>query len=340
MKWWCVFVLALWVCGSGTAKAQEPPVPVIGQQIAVPAPQTGAIAGTVTDAKDGPVAGATVVLDGPAPGERHKAITDDEGVFELENLEPGTPYVATINAPGFAPWISPAITLEAGQRLILSGAKLQIAEARTTVTVFAYSEEIATEQVKIEEQQRVFGIIPNFYITYDPHALRLTTKLKFRLAFRVAFDPVTIIGAGAVAGIDQAADFPHYGQGAKGYGQRFGTVFTDSFTDTMIGGAILPSLLRQDPRYFYKGTGTIESRALYALSQPFICKGDNGRWQANYSSMGGDLASSALSNTYYPAANRGTALVFENFLINTGDRMASTLIQEFFLRWFTTKGKK
>ena len=33
----------------------------------------------------------------------------------------------------------------------------------------------------------------------------------------------------------------------------------------MIGGAILPSLLHQDPRYFYQGSGTKKSRALHAL---------------------------------------------------------------------------
>ena len=107
----------------------------------------------------------------------------------------------------------------------------------------------------------------------------------------------------------------------------------------MIGGAILPSLLHQDPRYYYQGTGNNKSRALHALSSPFVCKGDNGRWQPNYSSMGGDLGSAALSNIYYPASNRGAGLVFQNFVLSTGERMMSSLMQEFVLHRLTPKAK-
>ena len=167
------------------------------------------------------------------------------------------------------------------------------------------SEEIATEQVKIEEQQRVFGIIPNFYVVYDKNAAPLTTKLKFKLALKTSIDPVTFVGVGLLAGIDQAARPPRLREGAKGYGQRYGATYADGFTDIMIGGAILPSLLHQDPRYFYQGTGTTKSRTFHALSSPFICRGDNGRRQPNYSTIGGDLASAALANAYYPASDRG-----------------------------------
>jgi len=107
----------------------------------------------------------------------------------------------------------------------------------------------------------------------------------------------------------------------------------------MIGGAILPSLLHQDPRYFYRGTGTNKSRLLHAISNPFICRGDNGHLQPNYSSIGGDLASSALSNLYYPPSNRGAGLVFENLLISTGQRMLSSVVQEFVLHKLTPRAK-
>ena len=93
---------------------------------------------------------------------------------------------------------------------------------------------------------------------------------------------------GAIAGVEQASNtFAGYGQGAQGYGKRFGANYADAFIDTMIGGAILPSLFKQDPRYFYKGTGTIRSRAMYAIANSVICKGDNGRWQPNYSGDSG-----------------------------------------------------
>ena len=188
----------------------------------------------------------------------------------------------------------------------------------------ASQEEIATEQVKAAEQQRVLGIFPNFYVAYDRNAVPLTTKLKFKLATKVAFDPVTFIGVGLFAGINQAGDVPDYGQGAQGYAKRYGAGFADGFTDIMIGGAILPALLHQDPRYFYQGTGTVKSRALHAIISPFVCRGDNGKPQPNYSTMGGDLASAAISNAYYPESNRGPGLVFGNFLIGTGERASPT----------------
>ncbi len=105
----------------------------------------------------------------------------------------------------------------------------------------------------------------------------------------------------------------------------------------MVGEAILPSLLHQDPRYFYQGTGTKRSRAFHALLSPFICKGDNGKWEPNFSSVGGDLTAGAVSNIYSPQSNRGAGILFENALITTGGRMANGLVQEFILRRFTSR---
>ena len=129
---------------------------------------------------------------------------------------------------------------------------------------------------------------------HDP--VPLTAKLKFRLALKTSTDPVTILGSAFVAAADQAGDTPDYQQGMKGYAQRFGANYANGMTDIMIGGAILPSLLHQDPRYFYLGTGTGKSRTLYALRTPFVCKGDNGHWQPNFSGLGGYLASGAIAN--------------------------------------------
>lgn len=182
--------------------------------------------------------------------------------------------------------------------------------------------------------------MPNFYVVYGPDAVPLTAKLKFKLALRTSIDPVIIAGVAVYAGMEQAGGTPKYVQGMRGYGQRFGSTAADGFSDILIGGAILPSLLRQDPRYFYQGTGSKKSRVLHALSNPFICKGDNGRWQPNYSSMGGDLGSSALSDLYYPSSNRGPRLIFGNFLINTSERLVSSLLQEFVLARFTSRGKQ
>ncbi|MGA3264922.1 MAG: carboxypeptidase-like regulatory domain-containing protein [Terracidiphilus sp.] len=308
------------------------------QKIAVPEPQPGSLSGTVIDVNDDIIPGATVVLESPVPGDRRTVVANDNGAFQLENLKPGIPYHVTISAKGFVNWTS-TVTLNPGQHVFLTGSRLKIAGGVTSVTVFSTPEQIAVEQVRIEEQQRVFGIIPNFYVVYDANPVPLTTKLKFKLALRAATDPVTFLGVAAFAGMDQAANTPDYVQGAKGYGQRLGADYTDGFTGIFIGGAILPTLLHQDPRYFYQGTGTKKSRALHALASPFVCKGDNGRLQPNYSSVVGDLASSAISIAYYPATNRGAGLVIENTLIVTGARLVNTLVQEFVLRKLTPKAK-
>ena len=335
---WCVLILVVCLCGSSPSKAQEQ----LSLLPDAPKPQPGIIVGTVTDVNDDTVPGATVVLEGPALKDPRTVVSNDKGFFEFNEVEPGTTYHVTIRAEGFANWTSPSVILTPGQYAILKGSKLRIAEALTTITVnspAASPEEIAAEQVKVAEHQRVFGIIPNFYVVYDHNAAPLTTKLKFELATKVLFDPVTIIGVGMIAAINQAGDVPNYGQGAQGYAKRYGSSYAGGFTDIMIGGAILPSLLHQDPRYFYQGTGTKKSRVLHAISSTVICRGDNGLRQPNYSTIGGDLASAAISTAYYPASDRTAGKVFTTALINTGERALSNLIQEFVLRKFTSKPK-
>ena len=302
-------------------------------------PQQGSISGTVVAVNGYIIPGATIVIESPVQEDRRTVVANDNGAFQLDGLKPGIPYHITISANGFINWTSPGMILNPGQHVFLTDSRLKIAGVVTSVTVFSTPEQIATEQVKVEEQQRVFGIIPNFYVVYDPNPVPLTTKLKFKLALRAATDPVTFAAVAFFAGIYQAADTPDYVQGAKGYGQRFGAEYTDGFTDIFIGGAILPTLLHQDPRYFYQGTGTKKSRALHALESPFICMGDNGRREPNFSSVGGDLASGAISNAYYPETNRGPNLVFKNALIISGFRMVDSLVQEFLLRKFTPKAQ-
>jgi hypothetical protein len=308
--------------------------------MSAPDPQMGNISGTVTDVDNDVVPAATVVLLGPNNEELRKIAANDNGFFAFDDVTPGTLYHVTISADGFVNWISPALTVNPGQFVILTGSKLAIAGGVSSVTVYASQAQIAVEQVKIEEQQRVLGVIPNFYAVYDHDPAPLAAKLKFMLALRAESDPVIFAEQALLAGANQAAERPNYGQGAKGFGQRMGAVYADGFIDIMIGRAILPSLLHQDPRYFYQGTGTKKSRILHALSSPFICRGDNGRSQPNYSTIGGELASGAISNSYYPVSNRGPGLVFETSLISTGGRMVDGIIQEFILRRFTPGTRK
>lgn len=321
------FVIWVLVCGAEA------------QQISAPEPQTGTIVGTVIDVQNDIVPGATVVLAGPEASDKRTAAANENGFFTLNDVKPGIPYHLTVTAKGFANWTSPVLTIKPGQYMELSDVKLTIAVAVTTVTAAVNSVQLATQQVEVEEKQRVLGFIPNFYVTYDKNAAPLTPKLKFRLALRTSLDPVTFLGSAFVAAVDQAGDTPDYQQGWKGYGQRFGANYANGLTDILVGGAILPSLLHQDPRYFYQGTGTTKSRLIHALSSPFWCKGDNGRWQPNFSSLGGYLASGAIAETYYPESNRGPGLVFGTFGVDLAANMANGLIQEFVLRKLTPSAK-
>jgi hypothetical protein len=311
---------------------------LVGQDAPAPEPKTGTIVGTAADVNGDPVPNAAVELKSSDSKDPRTVVTPDNGFFEFHQVKPGISYEIRITAKDFADWTSEAITLDPGQFKIVGGIKLRIRPELTKVQVTYDPVEVATEQFKAEQQQRVFGVIPNFYVTYEQDAAPLTAKMKFQLAFKVATDPVTIAGVALVSASKQAANSPNYGQGWGAYGERFGATAADGFSDIMIGGAILPSLLHQDPRYFYQGTGSNGSRIRRAMFSPFIARGDNGRWQPNYSSIGGDLASSALSNLYYPQSNRGAGLVFGNFAIGTAERMGASLAQEFIIGKFTRRG--
>jgi hypothetical protein len=301
----------------------------------------GVISGTVTDVYGDVVPGAGVVVESGNPTNKESKVADDSGFFSFSGLKSGIVYRVTISSKGFDNWVSQPITLAPGQYYDLTGIKLKLTDAVASVTVTSSVEEIAVQQVQIAEQQRVLGFIPNFYVVYDSqNAVPLTSKLKFQMAYRVSIDPISILGAFTLGAINQAADTPDYVQGAKGYAQRVGAVYADGVTDIMFGGAILPSLLHQDPRYFYQGTGSIKSRMLHAMSNPFICKGDNGKWQPNYSSIGGDLISASISNAYYPSSNRGLGLTLANVGISTAERTVSSLFQEFLLRKLTPSANR
>lgn len=335
-----VLLVTLITCFSGvTAAVAQQLLTSVPQPVAAPEPQPASLGGTVEDVNSDIIPGATVVVDGPTRDDHRTVAADDNGAFSFTNLKPGTPYRVTISATGFANWVSQPLILNPGQYSFLTDSKLEIEGGVTSVTVDGSSEQIATEQVKLEEQQRVLGIIPNFYVVYDHNPAPLTAKLKFKLALRASTDPVTLAGFGLNASIYQAARFPDYVEGAKGYGQRLGSTFAGGYTNIMVGDALLPSLLHQDPRYFYQGTGTTKSRLLHALSNTFMTRGDDGRREFNYSSLGGDLASGAIANAYYPEADRGPGLVLKSALIGTSGRMANGLIQEFVLRRLTSNAK-
>ena len=314
-------------------------VPASAQSTESPDTKTGRILGTVVDTSDDPVPAATVILQGPT-GDRLTVVTKDDGAFVFDQVPAEIAYQVTVTAEGFADWSSP-ITVEPGQDKTLTDVKLRILAVQRAITVNYSEKEVAVQQFKAEEQQRIFRFIPNIYVTYEPHPEPLTTGMKFHLAYKSMTNPVFLARTAAWAGVQQAADTPgQWRQGAEGYSKRLGAGLADAATEGLIGNAILPSLLHQDPRYYYQGSsGTKKSRALHAVLAAFICKGDNGKTQPNYSTWGGSLISSSISLAYYPSADRNAQHVFKNFGIGMGFHIAGGLVQEFILDKFTSRGK-
>jgi hypothetical protein len=328
-----------------TSAPSSPPNPQ--PQAAAPAcePPSGprlstGIRGGVVDETGALIAGARVRLTGENPSQHQDVVTSDDGQFCFANVAPG-PYQISITWAGFQTQTFSG-TLREGELDTMPEIVMTVAATHTDVEVGLTPVEVAEEQIKVEEKQRVLGVIPNFYVSYVPHAVPLTPKQKFKLAWKTVTDPVTFGLVGAIAGVEQAQNhFIGYGQGLEGYAKRYGAGYADTVSGTFIGSAILPSLLKQDPRYFYKGTGTIRSRFLYAIANSVICKGDNGRWQPNYSNVLGSLAAGGISNLYYPAQDRdGAELTFENAAIGIGASAITNLMQEFFIRKLTPKVPK
>ena len=333
------FIVAGTVYSLGQSPQQTPmgaPQPggtaASGEQM--PAPEApGNISGTVLDQSGALVAGARVKLTGKNQGL--ETVSGADGRFSFSNIAPGD-FQLTISSTGFAPQTISG-TLDAGESESFPPIVLPVATNVTEVQVGVPQIEVAEEQIKIEEQQRVLGAIPNYYVSYIPNAAPLNARQKFQLAWKTVLDPVTFVVVGGLAGVQQAQNhFREYGQGAQGYAKRFGADYADTVSSTFVGSAILASLLKQDPRYFYKGSGSMRSRFLYAVANSVICKGDNRRWQPNYSNVLGNLASGGISNLYYPAQDRnGAELTFENAAIGLGAGSFTNLLQEFLLRKLT-----
>ena len=291
------------------------------------AAKPGNIVGTILDQTGSVAAGAVVRLTTDDKSFSREVASGDNGQFNFSSVPPG-PFKLSVNAAGFR---SQGFTgeLASGQTLLVPPIVIAIATVVTDVKVVVDPVEVATEEVHEELHQRVLGFIPNFYVSYHPNAAPLTTKLKFKLAWRSTTDPVTLGGTAFLAGLQQAGDeYPEYGQGMEGYGKRLGAGYGDVLASTFLSGAIFPTVLKQDPRYYFQGSGSSKSRILHAISNSFRCKGDNGRWQVNYSNLLGSFGGAAASSYLYPTTNRGT-FTLSNGFIRMGESSLAGIVQEF-----------
>jgi hypothetical protein len=305
-------------------------------QVAAPVLPTGSITGVVVDAEEAEVPGAEVVLVGP-PAQ--KVVAGADGTFRFNHVAAG-PFVLKITAEGMAP-LERSGTLGDGEQLQLEDVAMKIGEVSTSVDAVMSTHDRADVEIKQEEKQRIGGFAPNFYVSYKWDAAPLSPRQKFRLALRTTVDPANFVINAGIAGVQQANEtFRGYDEGAEGYGKRLGADVADFSIGTLVGGAVFPALLHQDPRYYYKGSGSVISRVLYALSTAVICRGDNGKWQPNYSSVAGDVAAGAFSNLYYPKGSRGNLEVtFENGALQALYGGAGNVVQEFLFKRMTPKTK-
>jgi hypothetical protein len=301
---------------------------------------TGSISGTVLDKNRDVLQGAQVTLTGASDSANRSVESGNDGQFAFSELPPDV-YKMTVTAPGMTTFTSQQIPLHAGEFHILPPVVLAVAAVATTVTVTGDKEQLAEEQLHIAVQQRVVGVIPNFYSAYDWNAPPMLAKQKFQLGLRSVLDPVSFLSVAAIAGAEQYQNvFPAYGGGIEGYGKRYGAALANHVSGTLLGRAVYPSIFHQDPRYFYKGKGGVGSRALYAISAAVVARGDDGRWEPNYSKILGNFSAAAISNFYYPASDRGASLVVLNGLADMGGDAVANLIREFVLKRFTSHAAK
>jgi Carboxypeptidase regulatory-like domain len=336
----CVSAAPAFSQDAGPQAASDPQPPVIPQPSAAPLTKDqsksapGTVCGSIIDVTGAPVVGAKITLTHPDQSSEEQ-FSDENGRFTFSNVKPGD-FQLTIASPGFTSQGTSGL-LHSGENYSVPEVALTLATELTEVRVSMSRIEIAEAEIKEQEKQRVLGFVPNFYVSYVSDAAPLTARQKFELAWKATIDPVTFALTGVIAGVEQSQDaFEGYGQGTQGYAKRFGASYADGASATFIGGAILPTLFKQDPRYFYKGTGSVKSRVLYALANSVICKGDNGKWQPAYSGILGSLAAGGISNLYYaPSDRNGVELTFENALVGIGASAVTNLLQEFVVKKLT-----
>jgi Carboxypeptidase regulatory-like domain len=289
---------------------------------------TGGISGSVADQNGGPVSEALVTLESNDRTVQQVRAADN-GQFSFAGVAPGT-YLLTITASGFESK-SISIVTHAGQTCTAPRIVLALAPVVTSIKVTPSRGEIAQYQLQQEEKQLVLGFIPNYLVTYYPHTVPLSSMQKFQLTFKTVFNPFTLGLTTAFVGGEQATGmYSGYGTEEKSFVKRFGASYATLGVGAFMSDALLPSILKQDPRFYYKGGGSVPSRLVYAITRSVICKGDNGHWQPDYSSILGHLAAGGISNLYLPQQNRNALrTTLENGLIGIGFDAFADILQEF-----------
>lgn len=317
----------------------DAPQPPAGQQAVRPTGSVGPahelpvrIKGVVSDMQGGLVPGAHIVIACSDPPTTNEATADQEGFFSVSNLPAGT-YSVTISSTGLETYVVRDLHLKPGETYSLPEVSLPIARTSADVTVTLTTEQLAEEELHNELKQRVLGVLPNFYTSYQWDAAPLSTRQKFKLTARATTDPVFLGTTAITAGISLARnDEPEYGPGAAGYWRRYGAAYGDAVIGRFIGSAVLASVFHQDPRYFVMTNGSWERRAWHAVSSTLVQRNDiSRRFEPAYSHFLGAATTGLISSTYHPGSSPGK-MVLDGTVLDLGNRAVNNLIREFVLR--------
>jgi hypothetical protein len=295
----------------------------------------GTVTGRVLDPLGTPVSGAVVTLTREGDALSTETVSDADGRFAFPNVAASS-FRVTVSSPGFVDstfsgQLAPGATASLEPiRLMLSAGSVSIAVRPDRI--------IAEEQLETQEQQRVFGVFQNFNVSYEGNAVPLDARQKFQLAWINIADPVQYGWLAGLAGIQEVRnDYSGFGGDEAGYAKRYAAATATIVTGTVLTKAVFPIVFKQDPRYFYKGTGSTSSRVGYALSRAVVARSDDGSLGPDYSRILGHVAAGAISNLYYPPQDRrNLQLTWQYAALAIGAGAIDNLLQEFLLKRFTT----
>jgi hypothetical protein len=206
------------------------------------------------------------------------------------------------------------------------------------------------EVLRQEEKQRAFGVMPMFQtvsLANSKNIPPLRPKQKFHLMLKSSTDPFVFAQDAVLSGIGQARNTNSgttvtvhpdgtktytrwgFGQGAAGYFKRFGASYADTADGNFWGNAVLPVLLKEDPRYYRMGDGSFSKRFLYSAKTAVWCRRDNGTWGPNYANVAGNFVSGGISNLYYPSQEGGFEKTTIGALTVTAEGMIGSELIEF-----------
>ncbi len=207
------------------------------------------------------------------------------------------------------------------------------------------------EVLRREEQQRAFGVMPMFQtvsLANSKNIPPLRPGQKFHLMLKSTTDPFIFAQDAVLSGIGQARDTNSgtktvidpvtgvptqvrygFGQGAQGYFKRFGASYADTADGNFWGNAVLPVLLKEDPRYYRMGTGSFARRFGYSATTAVWCRRDNGKWGPNYANVAGNFISGGISNLYYPDEDSGVEKTIIGAMTVTAEGVIGSELIEF-----------